>query len=337
MTNHKLYATAGCDTANNTAVAVQNPYTATGFGASVASNIGSNAGATTCPTTNMHAGTPDDTYITSIQNSAAIAGTMIFCGTVQSNAGIWQPMLYRFGFTAGTMNAAATARSGNALTDGMGAAANAECSAVTDVFNSNFAAPTERIYMGHGGTTDGHLRSFDATFATPAATPARALTAGWTYASGVVTFPIANSPITIGPGNFVVIAATSGNGTGTDCSTNTNGTFEVATASTTQITFNNPAVITPSPCLGSGTVGTATSDGTIPGISLVDITTPLVAQTTRATSGIIIDNVAATGSFAEASNIYFTQLAAGNIAGGSCPATATITTITRPGFPTRPC
>ena len=55
---------------------------------------------------------------------------------------------------------------------------------------------------------------------------------------------------------------------------------------------------------------------------------PLVAQTTRATSGIIIDNVKATGSFAEASNIYFTQLAPGNIAGGSCPATATITTIT---------
>jgi hypothetical protein len=74
-----------------------------------------------------------------------------------------------------------------------------------------------------------------------------------------------------------------------------------------------------------------TSDSTIAGISLVDITEPMVAQ---ATSGIIIDNVKATGTFAEASNIYFTQLAAGNIAGGSCPATASISNAARDGVGT---
>ena len=323
VTNHKLYVTAGCDSANNFALAVQNPYTSTGFGTSVTTDIGGNASGTTCPTTNMHAGTPDDAYITAIQNSTTtFNGNMIFCGTAQTTAANRKPMLYKFPVTNGVMSATAAARSGAALTNGMGAATGAECSAVTDLFNSNFASQQERIYMGLGGATDGHLRSFNATFTTPAATPARTVTAAWTALNSVITFPIANSPITIGPGNYVTIAGTSRLGAPA-CNAATNGTFEVVTASATQITFNNPAVTT-SPCSGTS-AGTATSDSTIPGISLVDIAEPLVV---RETSGIIIDNVAATGSFAEASNIYFTQLGSGNIAGGSCPATATITTIT---------
>ncbi|MGA1998656.1 MAG: hypothetical protein ABSG52_01580 [Terriglobales bacterium] len=321
VTNSKLYVTAGCDSATNGAVAVQNPYTSAGFGTSVATNIGGNAAGTACPSTNMHAGTPDDAYITAIQSSSTtFSGNMIFCGTVRSGTGNWQAMLYKFPVTDGVMSATAAARSGNLLTDGMGAAADAECSAVTDVSNSNFASgPTERIYMGLGGTTDGHLRSFDGTFTTPAASVSRNVSS-WSNLNGVITM---NTTVALGvaPGNYVTVAAT----TAGTCNNNGRGTFEVLTASATQITFNNPAVTT-SPCTGTAATGTAIGDSTIQSVSTVDVTTPLALQ---AVSGIIIDNVAATGSFAEASNIYFTQLGAGNIAGGSCPATATITTATR--------
>ena len=195
VTNHELYATAGCDTTNNHAVAVQNPYTSTGFGTSVTATIGNNtfSGPAHCPTTNMHAGTPDDAYITAIQNSTTtFSGNMIFCGTVQASNPSWKAVLYKFPVTDGVMSTTAAARSGAALTNGMGAAADAECSSMTDVFNSNFASQKERIYMGMGGTTDGHLRSFDATFTTPAASAAQTFTAAWTALSGVITF---TSPI----------------------------------------------------------------------------------------------------------------------------------------------
>jgi hypothetical protein len=324
VTNHKLYATAGCATTNNMAVAVQNPYTSTGFGTSVTANIGRNTFNNSCPATNMHAGTPDDAYITTIHNGTAGSGNMIFCGTVQaSSPGVWKTVLYKFPVAAGVMSTTAAATSGAALTNGMGANANAECSAVTDLFNSNFASQKERIYMGLGGASDGHLRSFDATFTTPAASVAQNITA-WSALVSVITLNFVAAPA-VAPGNYVTVAGTSTIGGVPVCNANTQGTFEVLTRTATQITFNNPAV-TNSPCNGANGAGTAIGDSTIQSLSIVDATAPFV---NRATSGIIIDNVAATGSFAEASNIYFTQLGPGNIAGGSCPATATIVNITR--------
>jgi hypothetical protein len=327
VTNHELYVATGCDATNTSAVAVQNTYTSAGFGTSVTANIGQNTNTIVCPTTNMHAPTPDDAYITAIHDgTTTFAGNMIFCGVVQATGANYQAMLYKFPVTNGTMSGVASATSGSGLGDGFGVtAADAECSSITDVFNSNFASPQERIYMGIGGTLDGHLRSFDAAFATPAASTPQTFTAPWTALNSVITLNITNPAVA--PGSYVTVAGTSGNGTGTDCNTNANGTFEVLTRTATQITFNKPAVTT-SPCTGSA-AGTATGDSTIQSVSIVDVTAPLVA---RATSGIIIDNVAATGSFPETSNIYFTQLGPGNIAGGSCPAaTATISTATRGG------
>ena len=259
VTNHKLYVATGCN--GTSALAVQNPYNSNGFGASLTANIGRKTNiVTACPTDNMHAPTPDDAYITAIQSSTTtFSGNMIFCGATQAGNSNYQAVLYKFPVTNGTMGTTPVT-SGNTVADGFGVtAADAECSSITDVFNSNFAAPTERIYMGIGGTLDGHLRSFDAAFTTPAVSAAKTVTPAWTVdASNVVTFPVPNSPVTIGPGNYVTIAGTA-NGT---CGGNTNGTFEVTTSTTTQIQFVNPARVS---CTGTA-AGTATSDNTIPGI-----------------------------------------------------------------------
>ncbi|MGB9107017.1 MAG: hypothetical protein WCC59_19835, partial [Terriglobales bacterium] len=329
VTNHELYVATGCDGTNTSALAVQNPYTSAGFGPSVTANIGQNTSVPVCPTTNMHAPTPDDAYITAIQDgNTTFTGNMIFCGVVQAPGTNYQAMLYKFPVTNGTMSGVASATSGNGLGDGFGVtAADAECSSITDVFNSNFASPQERIYMGIGRTKDGHLRSFDAAFTTPDASVAQTFTAPWTALNSVITLNIADPAVA--PGNYVTVTgATTGGGVPL-CNANANGTFEVLTRTPTQITYIKPTVTT-SPCTGSpSAAGNATGDSTIQSVSIVDVAEPLRAQ---ATSGIIIDNVAATGSFPEASNIYFTQLGPGNIAGGSCPAaTATISTATRGG------
>lgn len=89
------------------------------------------------PPVNIHTGTPDDSYFTD-----PTTGFLYVCGTNDANT---RPVLYRFGFTAGTPAPMNTVNSGTLQ---LTATAGVECSPATEFFNPNITLHKDTLFLG---------------------------------------------------------------------------------------------------------------------------------------------------------------------------------------------
>ncbi|HYX69906.1 MAG TPA: PQQ-binding-like beta-propeller repeat protein [Terriglobales bacterium] len=101
------------------------------------------------PAVNLHTGMFDNNYFNDPNT-----GFLYLCGTNDLNT---RPVLYRFGFTAGTMNA------GNGGTLELTNTAGVECSPLTEIFNSNITAHDDTLFLGllGGCGTTGCIRDYN--------------------------------------------------------------------------------------------------------------------------------------------------------------------------------
>jgi len=105
------------------------------------------------PAVNIHTGMFDDNYFTDPDT-----GFLYVCGTNDPNT---RPILYRFGFTLGTMN------SSNDGTLQLTNAAGVECSPLTEIFNSNISAHQDTLFLGllGGCGVNGCIRDYNLAIA----------------------------------------------------------------------------------------------------------------------------------------------------------------------------
>jgi len=128
------------------------------------------------PPVNVHLGMFDNNYFTSV---GPPTGSLYVCGVSNANT---NPVLYQFNFTASTTMTTPAAASKTLV-----ATAGAECSPLTEIFNTNTS--TDRLFVGLLGgcgslPSPGCVRSYDVTAGTIPATFAVANESGGT--SGIV-------------------------------------------------------------------------------------------------------------------------------------------------------
>ena len=99
--------------------------------------VGTSVANALTPPVNIHTGTPDDNYFTD-----PTTGFLYVCGTNDANT---RPVLYRFGFTAGTPAPMNTVNSGTLQ---LASTAGVECSPLTEVFNSNITLHNDTLFLG---------------------------------------------------------------------------------------------------------------------------------------------------------------------------------------------
>ena len=275
---------------------------------------------TNSSTFTLNAGTFDNNYYTSSNST----GNLYVCGNSLGTG-----ILYQVPVTAGVMSTTSVA--GPQLSGTVGLAANAPCSAVTEIFNPSVggALGTDKIFVSTTGTGSGFcstgcLYDMPVNLWQPLTSYAlgeeitdkflniQVVTTPGTSGSGT---PLWSSPGNITPDGTVTwrckeALGTTGYGTWQAHTGYFVGSIVLDTNGNVEVQQDAGAMSGATPPIWISTIGGTASDDTA---NWVNVGPPdnFVLAVTGGTSGTIVDNIVEAGTLAGGSQVYFTPLAFG--------------------------
>jgi hypothetical protein len=268
----------------------------------------------------LNAGNFDNNYYTSSNST----GNLYVCGNSLGTG-----ILYQIPVTAGTMSTTSVA--GPQLSGSVGPAANAPCSAVTEIFNPNVggALGTDKIFVSTTGSGSGSC-STGCLYDMPVNSwqPLTSYVLGEEITDKFLNIQVVTAPGTSGSGTpgwsspgFITPDGTVTWRCKEALGTTAYGTWKPSTGysvgSAVLDTHGNVEVQQDAGAMsGTGqpswslTIGGTASDDTA---NWVNVGPPdnFVLPVTNGTSGIIVDNIVPTGRLAGGSQVYFTPLGLG--------------------------
>jgi len=268
----------------------------------------------------LNAGNFDNNYYTSSNST----GNLYVCGNSLGTG-----ILYQIPVTAGTMSTTSVA--GPQLSGIAGLAANAPCSAVTEIFNPNVggALGTDKIFVSTSGTGSGTC-STGCLYDMPVNSwqPLTSYVLGEEITDKLLNIQVVTTPGTSGsgtpgwssPGNITpdgTVTWRCKEALGTTVYGTWKGGTGYSVGSTVLDTHGNVEVQQDAGATsGAGqpswslAIGGTASDNTA---NWVNVGPPdnFVLAVTTGTSGIIVDNIVPTGTLAGGSQVYFTPLGLG--------------------------